>query len=94
LHVRLVLVPLPHLLVHELLLAVLPALLRFLFSRSATASGHLLTFPEEALQPHLHASILSPWERVSGSLPAEGNPPRNGKTQGDRECLTWVFSSC
>jgi hypothetical protein len=23
---------------------------------------------------------------------AEGNPPRNEKTQGDSECLTWVFS--
>ena len=56
LHARLVFVPLPHLLVHEVFQAVLPVLLRFLSARSVTAWGHILTSAEEALQPHCKRS--------------------------------------
>jgi hypothetical protein len=55
LDVRLVLVPLPRLLVHELFLTILAAVLLFLCARSVTAWGRLLTLAEEALQPHLQA---------------------------------------
>ena len=53
--VRLVLVPLPLLLVHELFLTILAAVLLFLCARSVTAWGRILTLTEEALQPHLQA---------------------------------------
>jgi hypothetical protein len=55
LHVRLVFVPLPHLLVHELFLTVLPTVLLFRCARSVIDWGLLLTLAEEALQPHLQA---------------------------------------
>jgi hypothetical protein len=60
LHARLVLVPLPHLLVHEILLRVLPALLLFLGARSLTPWGRLFTSAEQALQPHLQARSIRP----------------------------------
>jgi hypothetical protein len=52
LRVRLVFIPLPRLLFHELFLTILPALLRFLCARSVTAWGRLIDFAEEALKPH------------------------------------------
>ena len=52
--------PLPRLLVHEVFLAVLPALLRFLSARSTTAWGHILTSAEEALQPHCTGDLIRP----------------------------------
>src|SRR6187549_1893198 len=55
LHARVVFVPLPLLLVHEILLRVLPALLLFLGARSLTPWGRLFTSAEQALQPHLQA---------------------------------------
>jgi len=58
--VRLVFVPLPNLLVHEVFQAVLPVLLRFLSARSATARGHILTSAEEALQPHRKRDSIRP----------------------------------
>ena len=67
-HVRLVFVPLPHLLVHEVFQAVLPVLLRFLSARSVTAWGHILTSAEEALQPHCKRDPIRSSHR-SGGLP-------------------------
>jgi hypothetical protein len=60
LHVRLVFVPLTHLLVHELFLTVLSAVLLFLCARSVTDWGLLLTLAEEALQPHCKRDSIRP----------------------------------
>ena len=67
LHARLVFVPLPHLLVHEVFQAVLPVLLRFLSARSVTAWGHILTSAEEALQPHCKRDPIRPLSSHSAS---------------------------
>jgi hypothetical protein len=93
LHVRLVFVPLPHLLVHELLLTVLPAVLRFLCARSVTAWGRLLALTEEALQPHCTHDPIDLGEDQQTAA-AEGNLHLGiKKTQRDSGCLTWVFPS-
>jgi hypothetical protein len=66
---RLVLVPLPHLLVHEVFLAVFPALLRFLSARTVTACGRILSSAKEALQPHgRRDQIREVWLREESGL--------------------------
>ena len=65
---RLVLVPLPRLLVHEILLRVLPALLLFPGALNLTPWGRLFTSPEQALQPHFAGAILPDPELTSERL--------------------------
>ena len=52
---RLFFASLTHLLVHEVFLAVLPALLLVVCARSVTAWGLLLTFAEKAIKAYLQA---------------------------------------
>jgi hypothetical protein len=88
---RLVLVPLPRLLVHEILLRVLPALLLFLGARSLTPWGRLFTSAEQALQPHLQARsypTLSSRANACGraaagwALPPPAHPPDPMRRRG------------